>query len=246
MKTQAAEFRLLLKSVPSVPFVLFVLALFSMNILANKSISLPIDWLALDCGILVSWFVFLMLDILTKYFGPKAATALSYFAAFLHLCLCGVFYLVGKIPGVWGEAIDTQEEGVINAALDNTFGGTWYIILGSVIAFSLAATVNNFLHSFVSRLFKDNGRSRVAFVCSSYISTAVSQLTDNFVFSLLVGRVFFGWSLVQCLTCSLFGMLAELICEGLFVWFGYRICENWKKNKVGEAYLCRKDKTARE
>ena len=63
---------------------------------------------------------------------------------------------------------------------------------------------------------------------------------------MLVSRVFFGWTLMQCLTCSLFGMMVELICEGVMSLFGYRICEQWRKNKVGEEYLCRITPTARK
>ena len=245
-REKLSDFRLLFNAVPTVPLVIFVLSLFSMNLFANKSIALPFDWLALDCGILVSWLVFLMLDILTKHFGPREATALSYFATLLHLCLCGVFFIVGMIPGDWGAAVGSLHGATVNAALNDTFGGTWFVIFGSAIAFLVSSTVNNFLHFLVGRAFFKDSRGIKAFVCSAYISTAVAQLADNFVFSMLVSRTFFDWSVSQCLTCSLFGMAAELVCEGIFVLFGYRILEKWRKNKVGEAYLCRKDQSARE
>ncbi len=48
------EFVILLKSVPSVLLSLFILSIVLMNLLANKSIDIPLDWLALDCGIIVS------------------------------------------------------------------------------------------------------------------------------------------------------------------------------------------------
>ena len=41
IKREFKEFVILLKSVPSVLFALFILSLFAMNLLANKSINLP-------------------------------------------------------------------------------------------------------------------------------------------------------------------------------------------------------------
>ena len=49
IKNSFAEFRLLLNSVPTAVTVFFVISVFAMNLLANKSINLPVDWLALDC-----------------------------------------------------------------------------------------------------------------------------------------------------------------------------------------------------
>lgn len=235
---QLSEFRLLLRSVPPVMLILFVSAVFLMNLMANKSINLPVDWLALDCGLLVSWFVFLALDIITKHFGPKAATQLSVFAMLMNLGLCLVFYLVSIIPGTWGESYVPGSETIINTALDHTFGGTWYIILGSAVAFMVSSAVNNFLNAAVGRAFTKNPDGLCAYLSRAYISTAVGQFTDNFVFSMLVSRIFFGWTLTQCITCSLFGMVVELLCEVLFSGFGYGVCEQWRKNKVGEEYLC--------
>ena len=75
IKREFQEFVILLKSVPSVLLSLFILSIVLMILLANKSIDIPLDWLALDCGITVSWLTFMTMDILTKHFGHKAATA---------------------------------------------------------------------------------------------------------------------------------------------------------------------------
>ena len=231
------EFRLLIKEVPSVLLILFTVAVVCMNLMANKSIALPFDFLVLDCGIIVSWFVFLALDILTKHFGPKAATQLSLFATGMNVIVCIFFYILSIIPGTWGEAYLSGYEEIIENALNNTFGGTWYIILGSMIAFCVSAMVNNFVNYFVGLSFRKNPDSLTAYMCRSYVSTSLGQFADNFVFALLVSRIFFGWSLSQCLICSLFGMLAELVLECIFSVFGWKISEKWRINKVGEKYL---------
>ena len=65
-----AELKLLLRSIPSLTVTIFITATISMNLLANKSINLPFSWLALDCGIIVSWIIFLCMDMVTRRFGP--------------------------------------------------------------------------------------------------------------------------------------------------------------------------------
>ena len=237
LEQQLKEFRLLIGSIPPVMLILFVVAVCLMNLMANKSINLPVSWLALDCGLLVSWFVFLALDIITKHFGPKAATQLSVFAMLMNLGLCAVFFLVSRIPGTWSASYVPGSEIVINSALDSTFGGTWYVILGSAIAFTASAMVNNFMNYSVGKAFAKRPDSMQAYFCRSYVSTAVGQFVDNFLFAMLVSHVFFGWTLLQCVTCSLFGMLVELLCEMLFSGFGYWTCQRWRDRNVGAEYL---------
>ncbi len=237
LKREWKEFRLLLRSIPALVTVLFILSVFSMNLLANKSISLPWDWLALDCGIIVSWFAFFTMDIVTKRFGPKAATELSILAALVNLFFCLLLFLGSLIPGVWGESFVEGSENVINHALNRTFGGTWYVVLGSTAAFVLSAVVNNFSNFAIGKLFKKNPDGWAAYILRTYVSTAIGQFVDNFTFALLVSHFFFGWSMVQCVTCALTGMVAELLCEFIFLYPGFAITRRWKREGVGEEYL---------
>ncbi|MFQ9153519.1 MAG: VUT family protein [Blautia sp.] len=133
---------------------IFIVATISMNLLANKSIHLPFSWLALDCGIIVSWIIFLCMDMITRRFGPKAATMLSVVSIAVNLGMCLVFYLGSLIPGTWGESYVDGSETVINTALNHTFGGTWYVLLGSTIAFFVSAVVNNFVNWYIGRTIK--------------------------------------------------------------------------------------------
>lgn len=237
LKMELSEFKILLKSVPGLMLTLFVMSLFSMNLLANKSLDLPVSWLALDCGIIVSWFAFLAMDVLTTHFGPKAATQLSILAIILNLCFCGVFYIGSIISGAWGESYVEGSEAIINHALNRTFGGTWYVLFGSTVAFIVSSIINNFLNYFIGKAFKKHPDSPIAYAARSYVSTAIGQFADNMVFALIVSLNFFGWSLVQCLTCALTGCAVELLCEIVFTFFGYRLCRKWKQNGVGREYF---------
>lgn len=237
LKNEWYEFKLLLKSVPSVTLTLFVMSVFAMNLLANKSINLPFDWLALDCGIIVSWFAFLTMDTVTNRFGPKGATEISILAILINLIFCLIFFAAGKISGMWGESYVSGSEDVINNALDNTFGGTWYVLAGSTLAFVVSAAVNNFLNFAIGRLFKKNPDGAVSYILRSYVSTAVGQFSDNMIFAFTVSHFFFGWTLIQCVMCAFTGMIVELACEITFSFFGYKVVDKWRKNDVGNEYL---------
>lgn len=236
IKKEFAEFFILLRSVPPVSLTLFVLAVTAMNLLANKSINLPVDWLALDCGIIVSWAAFLTMDVLTKHFGPKAACELSIFAMVINIAVCLIFFIISVIPGMW-SAVTEGYETVINNALNSTFGGTWYVVLGSAAAFVASAFINNFLNFAIGKLFKRKPDGIGAYICRTYISTAIGQFADNLIFALIVSLSFFGWTVVQCVTCALTGMVAELLCELIFAPLGYYVCNNWKRQNVGQHYF---------
>ena len=222
MKRYITEFRTLLRTVPPILVSLMMLSVVGMNLLANKSIDTGLSWLALDCGILFSWLIFLTMDILTHCYGPRAATMLSVAALILNLVIALVFFIASKIPGVWGKSFVEGSEGVINTALDNTFGGTWYIILGSSVAFISSAFINNFLNHGIGRALKDK-KGFGAFALRSYVSTFIGQFADNLIFAFIVSRNFFGWTTLQCLTCALTGAAAELIFEIVFSPMGYRV-----------------------
>ena len=222
MKQTLREFRTFLGTASPLLVTLMVLSVVGMNLLANKSINTGLDWLALDGGILFSWLTFLSMDILTHCYGPKTATVLSLTALAMNLLMALIFFIASRIPGHWGESFVEGSEAVINAALDNTFGGTWFIILGSSIAFAASAVLNNFLNYGIGRLLK-NENSFGSFALRSYVSTFLAQTADNLIFALLVSKLFFGWTLLQCFTCALTGAVMELLFEVLFSPVGYRL-----------------------
>lgn len=233
--TEVAEYKVLLRSVPSVVMALFVVSVILMNLLANKEIYTGVSWLALDCGLLVSWLSFLSMDMLTKRFGAKASVKLSITASAINLLVCLILFGVSKIPGNWAEYY-TYENEIINNSLDATIGGTWYILLGSTIAFLIAAVCNSTINAGIGKLFKDNSNF-TAYAVRSYVSTFVGQFVDNLVFSLIVSHVFFGWTLLQCVTSSLTGCIVELICEIVFTPIGYRVSKQWEQLNVGKEYI---------
>ena len=222
MKNIIDEFRDLLRTVSPLMVTLMVLSIVGMNLLANKSIDTGVEWLALDGGILLSWLTFLSMDVLTQCYGPRASTMLSVVALLINLMMALIFFIASQIPGVWGESFVPGSENVINTALDNTFGGTWFIILGSSIAFMVSSVVNNFMNYGIGKAL-NRDMSFGTFALRSYVSTFIGQFTDNLVFALLVSRMFFGWAMIQCITCAFTGAIMELVFEIFFSPIGYRI-----------------------
>lgn len=224
----------LLRAVPSSTVVVLCVAVVMMNLLANKEIYTGVSWLALDCGLLLSWVSFLSMDIITKRFGPKAAVKMSLFAIGVNLCVCGMLKVVSLIPGNW-SAFYTFEDSVVNEVINETIGGTWYVLFGSTLAMIVASIVNATLNHIIGAMFRKD--TFTAYAVRSYVSTMLAQFVDNMVFSLLVSHAFFGWSLIQCITCSLTGCLVELLCEIIFSPIGYKVCRQWEKDKVGAGYV---------
>ena len=233
MRKTVSEYRSLIRSVPPLLFSLLVLSVVGMNLLANKSIDTGVDWLALDCGILFSWLTFLSMDVLTHNYGPKTATVLSLAALGLNLLMALIFFLASRVPGVWGESFVDGSETVINTALDRTFGGTWYVILGSSVAFAVSAALNNFLNYGIGTLLRKN-ESFGSFAIRSYVSTFLAQFADNLIFALIVSRNFFGWTTLQCFTCALTGAILELLFEVVFSPLGYRVAASVRAGRRAE------------
>lgn len=224
---------ILLRSIPATVVALFVVSVVCMNLLANKTL-LQLPWIALDGGILISWLSFMCMDIVTKHFGPSASNKISLLAVAINLLTCAIFFVASVIPS---NANDYS-------AFNGIFGGTWFILLGSTIAFLASALINNFLNFAVGRAFKKNPDGRLAYAMRAYVSTFIAQFLDNFIFSVIVFVGFaplfwdgFCWTVLQCATCALTGAVAELIMEMLFSPIGYRIVQRWKQNAVGQEYL---------
>ena len=221
MKKTYSEFFRLLDTLPPLIFSLMVLSVVCMNILANKCIYTPFPWLVFDCGFLFSWLAFLTMDVLTHCYGPRAASVGSITAMLINLLVAVMFWVASNISGVWGESFVEGSELIINTALDNTIGGTWFVLLGSSIAFTVSALFNNFCNWSIGNLLKSE--SFGSFALRSYISTFLAQFVDNMTFALIVSHTFFGWTLTQCVACAIFGALVELVSEVIFSPLGYRI-----------------------
>lgn len=233
LRREREETAILFRCIPAAVVSLFVVSVICMNLLANKTL-VQTEWIALDGGILISWLSFLCMDVITKYFGPKASNKVAVLAAAINLFTSLIFYIVSAIPSNAGDY----------AELDRILGGTWFILLGSTVAFLFSAAVNNFLNWAIGGAFRRNPDGKLAFAVRTYVSTFVGQFVDNLLFAVIVFAVFapvfwdgFHWTLLQCVTCALTGAAAELAMEVLFSPIGYRVVKSWRARRVGREYL---------
>ena len=233
IRREMEDYRILLRNIPSLVISLFIVSVILMNLLANKEL-FSVRYLALDCGFALSWISFLCMDMICKRFGAKAAAKISILAMFINLCVVLVFKLMSLTPGMWGEYYSTGMTEV-NDALNTTFGGSWYVVLGSSTAMVCAAICNSLINHGIARRLKTSGFG--AFALRSFVSTGIAQFVDNFVFATIVSLHFFGWTWTQVICCSITGAVMELLCEVVFSPMGYRVSENWEREQVGEQYI---------
>ncbi|MBQ3139392.1 MAG: VUT family protein [Ruminococcus sp.] len=227
------ESKILLRTIPANVVTLFAVSVVCMNLLANKTL-LQLDWIALDGGILISWLSFMCMDIITKHFGPKASSIISLHAVSINLLTCLIFFVASIIPSTADDY----------TAFDGIFGGTWFVLLGSTVAFLSSAVINNILNHTIGKCFRNNPDGKLAYAMRTYISTFIGQFLDNFIFSVIVFVFFapifwdgFCWTVLQCATCALTGAMAELLMEIIFSPFGYRITRKWKAENIGKDYF---------
>ena len=242
LRRELEDYKILFRNVPSLVVALFFLSVVAMNLLANKEL-FTTPYLALDCGFTLSWLSFLLMDMVCKRFGAKAAMKLSIAALIVNLCVCSLFYLLSLTPGHWGEYYsyldsDLSAAQAANQALNRTVGGTWYVVLGSALAMLISSLVNSLINHCIAKRLRHNNFG--SFALRSFSSTALAQFVDNFIFASVVSHVFFGWTWTQVIVCSLTGALMELLCEVVFSPLGYRMARAWEEEKVGQDYIDKK------
>ena len=224
IKSEFEDYKAILRKVPSLALAVLVLSVVSMNLLANKEL-FHTDWVALDCGFVLSWIPFIIMDCICKVFGGRAAAKISILAVGINLATFMVFKLVSLTPGMWGEYYSTGLMAV-NDSLNKTIGCSTWIVLGSALAMVISSIVNSIVNIATARkLSGDNYRE---FATRSFISTAIAQFVDNLVFATVVSIPLFGWTIRQALFCSLTAAGFELLLEVCFSGLGYRLTKTWR------------------
>ena len=224
------QIAVLLRSIPAIVIILFILAVISMNLLANITI-LSLPWLALNAGLFVSWLSFLLMDIVTKHFGAKAANIMSLIAITVNTLCSIIFWIISK------SGIDPKVAQIL--------GGEWSIYLASTIAFIVSALTNNYTNVAIGKWFKKNPDSKEAYATRSFLSTFISQFIDNFLFVFLAFVLLpliptalpVKWTIWQCIGCSFTCAILEFLSEAIFTPFGYKVNQRWKEKEVGKEYL---------
>jgi len=217
-----------LKKVPSIILTIFTLVVVVMNILAGKTIYQN-EYIAIDGGIIVTWIVIVIMDIVTITYGPKTTIRMSIFAQIVNLTTNLILYLASIIPSSGNFS-----------SFNQVIGGTWFIVISGSIAFLVSSTLNTLINYGIGKLFKKNPEGKLAFACRSCGSTFISTFIDNFLFNILAFMVFaplfanFNWTIIQCVCCALLYCGIELIIETFLFPVSLRIYRYLKSKRADE------------
>lgn len=230
IKSLVDDYKLLLRNVPALVTVVFVVGTLAMNLAAAKVV-FNLGIVAGTGGIILSWLPFLCMDVVSKRFGAKASILLNILSSVFNILVTVFLALVAAIP--------TKDD---YTTFNSAFGAVWFIVVASNVAFILSGVANSLLNVTVGKLFKKT--SGPEFFIRSAISTFVGQVIDNFLFMWLLYGVFapIFWkmppmSIITCLGTGVLGGLLELVCEVVLTPAGYAIVKRWEKDNTGHEYL---------
>ena len=236
------DLKMLLRSIPASVVALFAVCTVTMNLAANKIVwsGLKIGdnyFISVTGGVFLSWAVFLIMDLVIKTFGAKAAIKMNLFAALVNAFAVVFLGIIASVPS------DFPFPGA-SESFDIVFGFTgpgvqpWQILISSTVAYVVSGVVNAVVHVLIGRRFKKNPDGKVAFLTRSYISTMVGQFVDNFIFTWLAFSVFAHfYGLLTIVGMSVLGAIIELFCEIIFSPIAYYKCRKWQKEGVGHEYF---------
>ena len=233
-KTQSIidDYRLLLRNIPALVTVAFVLSTVLMNLAASKII-FNVGNVAMTGGFLLSAMPFLCMDSVTKRFGARAAIMLNILSAAGNLFAVIFLQIVAMIP-------NTSQD---YTAFNTIYSSTWFIVLCSTVAFVASGIVNSLLNEAVGKMFKKHPNSAVAFFIRSYVSTFIGQAVDNFIFFgglyCIFAPIYWGMSypVLTAVGTAIVGGFIELLVEVVFGPVALHIVRGWEKNNVGHEYI---------
>lgn len=227
--------RVLFRNVPGLVMSLYLLSTVLMNLLASVAI-VNTSWLALDAGIFVSFAVFLLMDMIVKRFGAKAAIRMTVLGFLVNIGTAILFTIVAFIA---------EASGQFYPLADYATTTQWWIIGASATAFLASGILDAVVHHIILKAFKKNKEGIVAHATSAWVSTFFGQFADNLLFGLLFtfpASMIGLWgmrpvTLLALIGFALAGGVVELLCQVIFTLWGYKVAESWRVQKVGQEYL---------
>lgn len=144
------------------------------NILATKTFGTP-ELSITTGGTIISWLVFLCMDVITEIWGRKRSIQCFWISAALNLLISGIAWICIAIPG---------NNDFINGSYEVILGTGWRIVIASITAFLLGNYANTLI-MYAMRVNSKNPNKTFGFVCRAVLSTLIGQLIDNGIFYLI-------------------------------------------------------------
>lgn len=163
---------------------LFVAALITCNLIANKFISIDLGFktFVISAGVLPYPITFLITDILSELYGQKRTTHVVLSGLFASIFVLFILWLGAQFPAIDGSPVNDK-------TFNQVFQNAWRVIAASMLAYLFAQLIDVRLFHFWKGLTK----GKHLWIRNNF-STIISQLVDT---TLVVVVLFIGvesWS----------------------------------------------------
>jgi len=158
---------------------LFIAALITCNLIANKFISIDLGFktFIISAGVLPYPITFLITDILSELYGRKRTTHVVLSGLFASVFVLLILWLGAQFPAIENSPVD-------DSTFNQVFQNAWRVIAASMLAYIVAQLVDVRLFHFWKGLTK----GRMLWVRNNF-STILSQFIDT---TLVVVVLFIG------------------------------------------------------
>jgi len=199
-----------------------------MNIFCMKSLSFGSSVIICDGGLLISWGVFMISNIIVEVWDERTSMVLVSFAAVVSFIVMLIGRLIVLIP-----TLPEYEEQANAFAL--VFSNGPRTIIASVTAFWVGNFINvHIIYKIRMKLESRQKDNKVLFFLRAALSTLIGQLVDNAMFMVLafapIGLSVYEMAWFDILTAVLAGTLIELVVESCLVPFLTMPMVKWLRN----------------
>ena len=196
---------------------IYVVVAVMMNIFCMKALSFGSPVIICDAGLLISWGVFLISNIIVEVWDERTSLVLVTFAAVVSFSIMLLGLVIVHIPTL--PAYEEQAN-----AFAMIFSNGPRTIFASVTAFWIGNFINtHIIYKIRVRLEKENRDNRLFFFARASFSTLIGQLADNAIFMFLafapIGLSPYEMNTYDIVTAVLSGTVIELVVETCFVPF---------------------------
>lgn len=144
------------------------------NILATKTFGTS-EISITTGGTIISWLVFLTMDVITEIFGKKKAVKCFWISALLNLAFSGIAWICILIPG---------NNDFLSSSYEVILGTGWRIVIASISAFLIGNYANTYI-MYLLRVKSKNPNKTLGFMFRAILSTLIGQVLDNALFYLI-------------------------------------------------------------
>ncbi len=189
----------------------------TMNIFCMKGLSFGSPIIICDGGLLISWLVFLISNIIVEVWDERTSVKIVSITAVVSFVIMLIGRLIVMIPTL-------PEYGEQAAAFALVFSNGPRTILASVCAFWVGNIINvHIIYKFKMWLEERGRDNRFLFFLRAAFSTLIGQLVDNALFMTLafapIGLSLYEMAWKDIVSSVLSGTVIELVVEGALVPF---------------------------